>query len=68
LEIPLANSFYTHSMNLLKQIDNDQTILENKPLRYLVWDIQFAVYQHKGFWQCIETMTDLQLIMKNWLI
>ena len=51
--------------NYLK--DNDECIFEKNPLEYLASDGELMVYKHKGFWQCMDTYRDLQLLNNLWI-
>ncbi len=45
---------------------DDSCILERAPLEKLSRDKQLGVYKHPGFWQCIDTFRDYQLISDLW--
>lgn len=47
-------------------IDGDETILEREPLQWLARDGQLDSYTHKGFWQCMDTKRDMDLLNHNW--
>lgn len=47
--------------------DNDDCIFEKKPLEDLASDGELMIYKHKGFWQCMDTYRDLQLLNNLWL-
>jgi len=47
--------------------DNDNCIFEKKPLEDLASDGELMIYKHKGFWQCMDTYRDLQLLNNLWL-
>lgn len=38
--------------------DNTQLVLEEQPLRDLVHDRELSLYQHDGFWACMDTQRD----------
>ncbi len=40
--------------------DDDDCVLEREPLERLAADGQLSVYQHDGFWQCMDTYRDYQ--------
>ena len=37
-------------------------VFEQEPMKSLVSDQLLAVYQHDGFWQCMDTYRDWQLL------
>ena len=41
-------------------------ILEREPLEGLTRDGQLQVYRHSGFWQCMDTFKDYQLLNAMW--
>jgi glucose-1-phosphate cytidylyltransferase len=46
--------------------DADNCILERGPLERLAEDGQLMIFKHDGFWQCMDTMRDLQLLNQLW--
>ncbi len=56
--------FNREVFNYLK--DEDECILEREPLERLSADGQLMVYSHTGFWQCMDTPRDLQLLQEMW--
>jgi len=42
--------------------DQDDLVLEESPLRALVAQKQLSVFEHDGFWQCMDTYRDWQLL------
>jgi len=46
--------------------DNDGCILEKEPLENLARDGELIVYHHNGFWQCMDTQRDLNLLNEYW--
>ncbi len=46
--------------------DDDECVLEQEPLRRVAADGQLAAYEHDGFWQCMDTYREWQLLTKMW--
>jgi glucose-1-phosphate cytidylyltransferase len=46
--------------------DQDGLVFEEQPLRGLVTDNQLMVFQHDGFWQCMDTYRDYKLLTTLW--
>ena len=46
--------------------DDDSCVLEKKPLEQLAADQQMMIYKHCGFWQCVDTIRDLELLNDLW--
>jgi len=45
---------------------NENTILEKEPLETLSKSRQLAAYQHRGFWKCMDTFKDAELLNDLW--
>jgi glucose-1-phosphate cytidylyltransferase len=45
---------------------NENCILERQPLEDLVRDKQLCVYEHRGFWQCMDTYRDFEYLNSLW--
>ena len=46
--------------------DKEDCILERNPLETLAKNEELKVYQHKGFWQCMDTYRDYKYLNKLW--
>lgn len=51
---------------IFEYIDGDDTILERKPLETLARQGQLNAYKHEGFWQCMDTQRDKELLEHLW--
>lgn len=47
-------------------IDGDDTIFERSPLERLSTENKLGVYQHEGFWACMDTPRDKALLEQAW--
>ena len=47
-------------------ITDDMISFENEPLEKLVADGELMSYIHKGFWQCMDTLREKELLEKLW--
>jgi glucose-1-phosphate cytidylyltransferase len=47
-------------------IDGDETILERKPLETIAKERMLDAYKYEGFWQCMDTQRDKELLEKIW--
>src|SRR5205085_7301161 len=47
-------------------ISGDKSSLEADALERLAGACQLAAYQHEGFWQCMDTLRDKQLLERRW--
>jgi enamine deaminase RidA (YjgF/YER057c/UK114 family) len=46
--------------------DDDGCILERDPLERVATDGELRMYAHDGFWQCMDTLRDLQRLEEHW--
>jgi glucose-1-phosphate cytidylyltransferase len=42
--------------------EREDLVLEAEPMRHMVRDRQLAAYTHEGFWQCMDTYRDWELL------
>ncbi|MFZ9730875.1 MAG: sugar phosphate nucleotidyltransferase [Ilumatobacteraceae bacterium] len=42
--------------------EREDVVLESDPMRQMVRDRQLAAYTHEGFWQCMDTYRDWELL------
>jgi len=47
-------------------IDGDETAFEKEPMERLVREGELMSYQHHGFWQCMDTMREKNMLEKLW--
>lgn len=51
---------------IFNYLDGDDTVFETKPLEALVRDGQLMSYRHTGFWQCMDSMREKQILENLW--
>lgn len=51
---------------IIDYIEGDQTIFERYPLETVAFEGQLKAYRHHGFWQCMDTMRDKELLEGLW--
>lgn len=47
-------------------IDDDQTVLEKKPLETAAKTGELVAYKHEGFWQCVDTVREKEQLEAMW--
>lgn len=47
-------------------IKGDETVFEREPLENLAKDRQLCAYQHKGYWQCMDTLREKNQLDSLW--
>ncbi len=62
----INGGFFVFEPEIFDYLHGDDTILEAEPLENLVKDDQLMSYKHDGFWQCMDTLRDRQLLEKMW--
>lgn len=60
----INGGFFIMEPEFLKFLKNDETILEKRPLENIAKMKQLAAYKHEGFWQCMDTKKDRDLLQK----
>jgi len=60
----INGGFFVFEPNIFKYIENDMTYLEREPLENISKKKQLVAYKHNGFWQCMDTKRDKDLIQK----
>ena len=45
-------------------IEDDRTVFEREPLVRLAEEGELMSYMHRGFWQCMDNMRELELLEK----
>ena len=61
----INGGFFVINSKFLKFIKNDNTFLEREPFELLTKKNQLAGYRHKGFWQCMDTLRDKEILEKK---
>lgn len=46
--------------------DDDSCVLEQAPLEHCASDRQLHVYEHSGYWQCMDTNRDWEHLNREW--
>lgn len=58
--------FMVLNPEIFDYIKGDGTVFEREPLVKLAESGQLMSYKHKGFWQCMDTKRELDLLNKMW--
>jgi glucose-1-phosphate cytidylyltransferase len=62
----INGGFMVLSPKVLDYIEGDQTSFERAPLEKLVSLNQLSAYKHSGFWQCMDTLRDKEVLENLW--
>jgi glucose-1-phosphate cytidylyltransferase len=62
----INGGFFVLEPEFLNLIENDETMLEREPLEKATKLNEFMAFQHKGFWHCMDTKRDYELLEAMW--
>jgi glucose-1-phosphate cytidylyltransferase len=62
----INGGFFVLSPRVLEYLEDDITVWEEGPLRKLAEHGELMAYEHKGFWQPMDTLRDKQLLQELW--
>lgn len=63
----ISGGFFVCRRELFDYLPDDRNVmLEEEPMRALVKDDQIRVFEHQGFWQCMDTYRDFRLLNNLW--
>lgn len=63
---PINAGYMVLEPEVFNYLDGDDCIFEQAPLKQLAEDGQLMSYQHKGFWQCMDTMREKKKLEEMW--
>jgi glucose-1-phosphate cytidylyltransferase len=62
----ISGGFFVMNRGIGEYLEDDRTVLELKPLERLVQERRLKAYCHDGFWQCMDTFREQELLNKMW--
>lgn len=62
----INGGFFVMEPKALDEIEGDATLWEREPLEKLAKSNQLAVYEHRGFWQAMDTLRDKNYLEELW--
>lgn len=62
----INGGFFVIDPEAIKYIDDNQTVWEREPMEFLADEHKISAYKHTGFWQCMDTIRDVQLLNRLW--
>jgi glucose-1-phosphate cytidylyltransferase len=62
----INGAFFVLEPGVFDYIAGDDTQWEKEPLEELAKDGQLMAYLHEGFWQCMDTLREKQLLQAMW--
>ena len=64
----INGGFFVFNSSIFKFIPKKNTMLERDTMRKLTHKKQILAFKHEGFWQCMDTLRDKELLDKRWKI
>jgi glucose-1-phosphate cytidylyltransferase len=61
----INGGFFIIEPKFFKYLKNDKTFLEKNPLEKAAKNKNLIAYKHTGFWQCMDTIRDKEILEKN---
>ena len=62
----INGGFFVIEPEFFELIEDDNTILEREPLETVAEKNELMAYLHKGYWQCMDTKRDRDLLEELW--
>jgi glucose-1-phosphate cytidylyltransferase len=62
----INGGFFVLEPRVFEYLEGDAAPFERGPLERLAADGQLVAYRHEGFWQCMDTLRDVQLLNRLW--
>lgn len=63
----INGGFFVLSPQVIEYIESDEMPWERKPLEKLAELKQLEAYKHNGFWQCMDTIRDREVLLNMYL-
>ena len=60
----INGGFFVIETEFLKYIKSDNTFLEREPLEKITKSRKLSAFKHQGYWQCVDTIRDLERARK----
>lgn len=60
----INGGFFVFEPEIFDYINGDNTFLERQPMQKISKKNKLGAYKHKGFWQCMDTMRDREILEK----
>lgn len=62
----INGGFMVLNPDIMNYFDGDDCVLERYPLETLAVEGQLKAFKHEGFWQCMDTLRDKEILEKLW--
>ena len=62
----VSGGFFVFNRRIGDYLDGDACVLEKAPLERITREGHLQAYRHNGFWQCMDTYREQELLNKMW--
>lgn len=62
----INGGFFVLNKEIRNYLTDDECVFERGPLTQLVKEEQLSAYEHHGFWQCMDTYREHQMLNRMW--
>lgn len=62
----INGGFMVCEPQMIDYIEGDHQMLEREPLQAVAKDGQLMAFKHNGFWQCMDTLREKQMLDRMW--
>lgn len=62
----INGGYFVLKPKAIDYIDGDATVWEKEPVEHLVRDGELVGYRHFGFWSCMDTLKEKQMLDAQW--
>jgi glucose-1-phosphate cytidylyltransferase len=62
----INGGFFVVDKRISEYLGDDTCVFENEPMTKLAEEKQIVAYLHRGFWQCMDTYREQQLLTGLW--
>ena len=62
----INGGFFVLNTKVIDYIDGDETVWERSPIERLAREQQMVGYRHYGFWSCMDTLREKNLLEELW--
>ena len=60
----INGGFFIFEPEIFKYLSGDKSILERFPMQIISKKKKLGAFKHKGFWQCMDTLRDKEILEK----
>lgn len=62
----ISGGFFVLNRGIKSYLGDDACVFEREPLENLTKDSQIHAWKHDGFWQCMDTLREQELLTRIW--